>query len=330
MATIKDVAKLAGVSISSVSKVINNYPTATEEIRTKVMKAVEELNYIPNQVAASLSSKSKQRIGLIITVNDQKQAIDEINMQYILGANEKALELGIDVVIIFSTALKDKTYNELVMYLRSQMLTGLIIYGLNKDELQLQQIIREHLFQTVVVDADFVNKTTGCVTVDHYNGQKDVLVEFYKREKFKSILYIAGKQNGYVTGERTRAVVEFSKTNKLQLQIEYGNFSEKTAYTIAKEFGKDFDVIVCASDLMAIGAQHAISELSLHTPIAGYDGITLMGYVAPNILTCHQNFHKVSQIALEKLIDTINNGTIPTITLVDYKIGNISYQDVTF
>ena len=80
MSSMSDVAKKAGVGISTVSKVLNNYENISQETRDKVMKAVEELNYVPNAVASALSSKKSKRIGVVVFINNERQAIDEINM----------------------------------------------------------------------------------------------------------------------------------------------------------------------------------------------------------------------------------------------------------
>lgn len=95
VATINDVAKKAGVAIGTVSKVLNNYANVSKETREKVLKAASELNYIPNTIASALSSKNSNRVALYIYINDQRQAIDEINMQYLLGAFTMANEIGV-------------------------------------------------------------------------------------------------------------------------------------------------------------------------------------------------------------------------------------------
>ena len=85
MVSIKDVAKHAGVAISTVSKVLNNYPNVSEETKKKVNQAVEELNFVPNSVAAALSSKQSGRVALLLNLGNVSQAVDEINMQYMAG-----------------------------------------------------------------------------------------------------------------------------------------------------------------------------------------------------------------------------------------------------
>ena len=79
MANMSDVAKKAGVGISTVSKVINNYDNISNDTRKKVMAAVEELDYVPNTIASALSSKNGKWLGLVVFINNQRKAIDETN-----------------------------------------------------------------------------------------------------------------------------------------------------------------------------------------------------------------------------------------------------------
>ena len=141
MVSIKDVAKHAGVAISTVSKVLNNYPNISEATRKKVNAAVEELNFVPNSVAAALSSKNAGRIALLIDLNVTTQAIDEMAMRYISGAVTKAMELNLDVITLFIFMFQDKTTEELIRYLQSQSITGIIIYGVAEDDLVMQELI---------------------------------------------------------------------------------------------------------------------------------------------------------------------------------------------
>ena len=128
MVSIKDVARHAGVAISTVSKVLNNYPNISEATRKKVYQAVEELNFVPNSVAAALSSKQAGRVALMIDLNVKTQAIDEMAMRYISGAITRAMELNLDVITLFVFMFQEKTTDELIRYLKSQSITGIIIY----------------------------------------------------------------------------------------------------------------------------------------------------------------------------------------------------------
>ena len=107
MVSIKEVAKHAGVAISTVSKVLNGYEGVSESTKDKVNAAIEALNYTPNAVAAALSSKQFGRIALVLDPNRQTQAIDQIFMQYLVGALDKAKELNVEVVTIFPSMIAD-------------------------------------------------------------------------------------------------------------------------------------------------------------------------------------------------------------------------------
>lgn len=111
--TINDVAKKAGVTIGTVSKVLNNYNNISEKTKQKVLQAAQELNYFPNKIASALASKNSNRVALYLYINDQRQAIDEINMQYLLGAFKAAKEENLDIITIFNHTLEKKMVTNL-------------------------------------------------------------------------------------------------------------------------------------------------------------------------------------------------------------------------
>ncbi len=118
MASIRDVASRAGVAVSTVSKVLNHYPNISESTRQKVKEAIEELGFVPNAVAAALSSKQAGRIALLIHLNTNTQAIDEISMQYLAGALESAREYDLDVVTVFFYMLEGMGVEDIIGYFR--------------------------------------------------------------------------------------------------------------------------------------------------------------------------------------------------------------------
>lgn len=101
LASIKDVARQAGVAISTVSKVLNGYEGVSESTKDKVNAAIEALNYTPNAVAAALSSKQFGRVALLLKLEETAGCVDEINLQYLSGAIHRAKELKLDVVTLF-------------------------------------------------------------------------------------------------------------------------------------------------------------------------------------------------------------------------------------
>ena len=171
MVSIKEVAKHAGVAISTVSKVLNGYPNVSEETKKKVQDAIKELNYIPNSIAAALSSKQFGRIALVLDPNRQTQAIDQIFMQYLVGALDKAKELNVEVVTIFPSMIAGMTAEEITRSFLSQSISGVVIYGMSKEDKVLQKLIREKQFACVVVDAPIVNARTTYISIDQEQAQ---------------------------------------------------------------------------------------------------------------------------------------------------------------
>lgn len=329
MVSIKDVAKHAGVAISTVSKVLNHYPNVSDETKEKVNAAIKELNFVPNTIAAALSSKQSGRVALIMNLNTQTQAIDEIGMQYLQGAIGQCRELGLDVITVFYSMIRDKSLEEMEQYFRTQSISGIIVYGISKDDVVLQELAESQRFKMVVIDAPIVNECTSTVWIDHKQAQKDVARKTITTNLGNSskILYISGKENGYVTDIRIEGMKELAKELNLDLIIRNGQLSEYQARQITFELAEDRDIIVCASDLMAIGAMKALIEMDIFRPVCGFDGITLMGYVGKQMNTIHQNFSNISKEAVNE-IARLMSGEEGRNVILPHEIVRLRYEDI--
>lgn len=327
MVTIKEVADYAGVAISTVSKVLNNYPNISEDTKEKVRKAIDELHYVPNTIAAALSSKRFARVALIVNLNTQTQAIDEITMQYLSGAMNKAMEKNVEVVTIFYSMLEGMTEDEMIRYFQSQSIFGIVIYGMSKDDKVFHSILKREVFKNVVVDAPFISENTSSVWVDNKKAQYDVAKRAVLDANCKRVLYIAGKRNGYVTDYRLEGMQELAEEKELDLKICFGEFSELEARNITMKYGREADLIVCASDLMAIGAMNACIDIDIFRPVCGFDGITLMGYVGKQMLTVRQDFYAVSQAAIEEIC-LLLSGEKGRSRIMEHKLVKLYYKDI--
>lgn len=329
MANISDVAKKAGVGVSTVSKVLNGYAHVSQKTKDKVMAAVEELNYVPNALAAALSSKKGKRIAVVVFINNKRQAIDEINMQYLFGSFNQAQKLNLDIVTVFSVVLQGMSKQEVIQYFNSLRVEAIVMYGLNKDEAAIFEIIAEEHFKVVTVDAPIENRQTSYVMIDHQKAQYDITKLMIKTspEKVERVLYLAGRRDGYVTDMRLQGVVDACYEAGVGLNAQYADFSELKAREIVYQYARDADIIVCASDLMAIGAITALKEMDIYRPVSGFDGIKLLGYLNYGIKTVKQDFYKIAQCALDEAKRFINNEAGRSVTL-DYEITEIKYDDV--
>ncbi len=328
MVSINDVAKKAGVAKSTVSKVLNNYQLVSDETKDKVEKAVQELGYIPNTVAISLSKKEFNRIGLIVDIRHNSQFIDEIGMHYLTGAFEKSKEYHMETITFFSSQFDNMSSKQLITYLKSQRINCLIIYNLSSENKNLFKLIDKQEFYCVLVDSPIINKKTSSVSIDHFNAQYEVAKKTLEENEVKhKILYIAGGEGGYITNERLNAVKKLQSELGFELIVAYGDFNEYSAREIVFRYGRDIHIVICASDMMAIGAVFALTEMNIFRPVCGFDGITLMGYTKIAMNTVKQNFNEKSKQAFDELKRLLNGETGRHIE-IPYEIGIIEYMDV--
>ncbi len=191
----------------------------------------------------------------------------------------------------------------------------------------LHGLLRSQIFKAVVVDAPIVNESTSCVSIDQEKAQYDVAKKTIIDNKCKSVLYIAGKENGYVTEERLRGMRKLAEELELELLVKEGDFSERKAREITFQNAREKDILVCASDLMAIGAMRALMEMDIFRPVCGFDGITLMGYAGKQMNTVRQGFAEISEAAVEELHYLMNGGEGRKKRL-DYNIIRLQYLDI--
>lgn len=327
MISIKDVAKKAGVAISTVSKVLNHYPNISEETRAKVNSAIRELHFTPNTIAAALSSKQPGRVALLLNLNTMTKVIDEINMQYLSGAIHEAKGLKLDVITIFFSMIRDWTLEEITNYLKSQNIAGIVIYSMSKEDGVLQKLIASQQFKIVAVDAPVVNSSASTVWIDQRKAQYDIAKKTILENNARRVLYIAGKKNGYVTEERIKGMQRLVEDLDLTMLVRNGEFSELEARKLTFQYGRFKDVIVCASDIMAIGAMNALTEMDIFRPVCGFDGIMLMGYVGKQMNTVRQDFFRISGEAVKELYLLMNGGVGREI-LLEYAMVKLQYLDI--
>lgn len=327
MVSIKDVAKQAGVAISTVSKVLNNYPNVSEETKKKVNDAIEKLGFVPNAIAASLSSKRSGRIALLLDVNKHAQTVDEIPLQYIMGAINKAKELDMDVITVFFTMIQGMKEEEMIRYFQSQSIEGLIVFGLSKQDTTLQKLVMSGKFKVVLVDAPMYGDMISSIHIDHTKAQYEVAKELLVKNNCRKVLYIAGKKNGFVSEERLRGMQLLAEELNLKIFVRSGNFSELEARNITLKYAKNRDAIVCASDLMAIGAMKALIDMDIFRPVCGFDGINLMGYAGKQMHTVKQDFENIAASAVNEMNKLLNGETGKEI-IMPHKLIRMEYMDV--
>ena len=325
MKSIKDVAAKAGVSAGTVSKVLKGYGSISEATRRKVLEAVRELGYIPNSAASTLSSKGDKKMAIYLYINDKFQQIDEINMLYVLGFLDRCRELGIGAVTVYNETLDALKGQDCRSFFKSLSADAIAVFGLNKDDKRMLDLLADDDFKFAIVDAPIVRDNISSVSVDHKQAQYDVADQvIHDGDK---VLYISGKQNGYITDLRLEGIRELQQKRGFPMDVIECDFSELKAYEAAMEHARDYDTIVCASDMMAIGVRKACQRLGITRRISGFDGIRLLGYVSHSVLTVKQDFYKLGATAVDEIV-RLRSGEKGRRVILPYQIGHIHYHSV--
>lgn len=327
MVSIRDVAKEAGVAISTVSKVLNHYPNVSEETKEKVNAAIAKLGFVPNTIASALSSKKTGRAALVLDANRHAQTVDEIPMQYMVGAINKAKEKGMDIITVFFTMIAEMNLEEMTRYFQSQGIEGLVVCDLSKEDITLRQLVESGKFKSVLIDAPGVGENTSSIHIDNIRAQYEVAKKFLEGKAYKKILYLSGKKNGYVSEERLNGMNRLAGELGLEVLVRTGNFSELEARKLTMQYAGSKEAIICASDLMAIGAMKALIDMDIYRPVCGFDGVSLMGYAGKQMHTVRQDFQKIASSAVEELSRLMEGGGGQDI-VVPHKLIRIKYLDV--
>ncbi len=326
MATIKDVANYCGVSTSLVSKALNNYDDIKPETKELILNAVQELGYIPNASASSLSKKHKDKIAIIIRGYNnpyEEYFIDEISHIYANACFKRSLESGIEAIIIFDDILRGKSEMEITAYLRSQNVNGVILFGISTDDDELYSIYINENFKKVILDVPLCNATTSSVSIDDIKAQSELL-EGCVKDKFDKIYFFSGPDSDITSKQRELATRHFAKSKNAEFEVIIGGYQLTEAYTKVQTLNlTNKDVIVCANDMMAIGCSKYFDEQNIANVVTGFDGIKLLNILPYTIPTVKQDFAHKATLAVDELRDILG-GKTPENIIDTYQIIKVN------
>ena len=313
MSTIYEIAKIAGVSPTTVSKVINNYPDVSDKTRAKIKKILEEENFLPNSQAQFLSTKKTWTLG-IVYFEDLGVGLNHPFFSGVIEAFKRQSD-KYGYSLLFGSKndrLKNDTFLE---YFKYRCVDGIAIICTDPNDKETLELI-ESDFPIVVID--MFNKNTSTVTSDNVQGCSLALNYLYKlgHRKIAHIQGVAQADN-WPSSIRKKTYIEVMK--KLNLDIPEGyivdgvNFDVSGGYDAMKELLslKDRPTAVFASgDKLAIGAIDAIKDAGLRVPedisVIGFDNIEIAKYVTPKLTTIRQNCQEIGEAAVDILIEQIN------------------------
>lgn len=303
MATIRDVAKKAGVSIATVSRVINNKGKIKQETEDAVRQAMEELAYTPNKVAQGLSNRRSHAVAFILPsirnpyFPEMARAVEDV-----------AHENGYHVFICNTDEERDKLTSYL-NNLATHYVDGIILNShiINEDDLEK---LRKNNVSVVMMDRVLKGSDMTSFAVKNREGAR-MATEHLVEIGCKHIGHISGieavpntidRKWGYLDVARSLADFKMS-------WIAPGDFTVESGYQAAKELfmrHPEIDGIFASNDMMAIGALRAAHEWGKSVPnelaIIGFDGIDLSALTVPPISTIQQPTYELGALAMEELL----------------------------
>lgn len=311
--TIRDVAKKAGVSVSTVSRAFNNYSDINPETRQKILAISEELGYVPNTIARSLVSSKNYRLGLLIEDYNDESLMNPMVFEIVMAFKNAATRQGYETVLLTTTSDIQKS-QKIDRLFNEKQLDGTFVMGLKITDEYYQQL-NEIKYPCVIMDVNVKNPMVACIGVDNTKGAS-MAVEHLIENGHKKIAFINGSKNAFVSYERLDGYYLALNRHGINVDsslIEYGDFSSSGAEEAVERLlkkHKDITAIFCASDIMAIGAISKLNELGYSVPedisIIGFDDIFIASYMTPKLTTVKQDKTKVGETAANVLLNMIS------------------------
>ncbi|MGF1670914.1 MAG: LacI family DNA-binding transcriptional regulator, partial [Balneolaceae bacterium] len=282
---IDKVAKLALVSRSVVSRVLNNHPNVSKEARERVMDVVEKYKYRPNSAARSLATDSTFEIGILATRRGDEALGNGFWTMLHLGIFEECIRRGYFVNLSFvSTKMKDEVYNFIV---NERRFDGYILLTQEVSDLVFE-VLNERNIPTVLVGDDTSNKDIHSIDVDNFTGGYKAtrhLIEL----GHKNIGIILAGLNLNETVDRLEGYKSALLESNIDIDegnIIMGDYSQRFGYETMYSWIKqkpEMTAVFCASDTLAMGAILALYKCDVKIPdqfsVIGFDDLNFSKYL---------------------------------------------------
>lgn len=309
MATIKDVAKLAGVSTTTVSHVINKTRYVSEETSKAVWDAVSELNYSPSAVARSLKVNTTKSIGMIITTSEAPYFAE-----IVLAVEDACYQKGYSLFLCNTQNDPEKIQNHLDMLVKKRV-DGILVmcseYADNSFEL-----FNATKVPMVVMDWGPNDQQSDRI-IDHGFDGGYMATRYLIENGHRNIAILAGDMFKTIAKSRFDGYVKAMTEAGLLIRDEWiceNDFEPEAGFESMNQILKQDKLptaVVCSCDTVALGAISAITEKGLNVPqdisVIGYDNIHNSRFYAPPLTTIHQSKARLGRTALALLLERIED-----------------------
>ena len=310
---INEIARVAGVSIATVSRALNNNGSVKEETRQKIQRIARELNYKPNPIARGLSRKKTDTIGVILP-----EMVDEFFTEIIRGIDEEAYRTN-NYVMVASSYSQRNIVETLLEFMGSGRVDGLILMipQINDD---VSTLIYKSKRPIVLLNNNIKNNKFVSFNINNFQGAYNV-VEHLIGHGYQNIAIIQGPEGNIDADERYRGYLQALKNHNLPVQnslIIPGEFNIKSGYygfiRLMSQPEKP-DAIFTANDMMALGVYEAARTSNIKIPqdvaVVGFDDIFLSRLLSPRLTTIHVPIVELGRKSMRYLLKMINNQVDP-------------------
>lgn len=329
MSSIKDIAKICGVSVATVSKALNDKADIGEDTKKRIKEVAKKMGYFPQYYARAIRMNKSFNIGVLF-MDEAMSGLTHDYFANILNSFKVTAESkGYDITFINSSKKhkKGKTYLE---HCRYRGLDGVVIACIHFDNPEVVELMESDI---PVVTIDYKSNSTMSVLSNNFVGMRE-LVEYIISMGHEKIAYISG-DNSSVTTQR---IESFRKTMKMyslptpseyQISSEYRNLKKAAIYTKQLlELPDPPTCIIYSDDYSAVGGLGQIRAMGLQIPedisVAGYDDIFIASQLRPRLTTVAQDTEKIGRKAAEKLIALIEKKNVslkPFVVKTELKKG---------
>lgn len=317
MINIRDIARIAGVGVSTVSRVINNHPDVKDQTRERVLEVIKENNYIPNNSARNLKKNNTKNIGVLI-----KGVFNPFFSEMLDLISKKISKAGYSMILEHHDYLSEDEMKNLISIVKEKRLQGVICLGGNFENIKDEDF--DDIEVPIVLTS--INHKYGkefskfsSVSID--NEQSSYLAtEYLIKCGCKSIAIVLGDENDLGIGSlREEGFLKALKDNNIEFNKDLrllGRFDYRGAYNEIKRILDkkiDIDGIFAISDIMAVGCAKAIKDSNLEVgkdiSIVGFDGMDISEFYSPTITTVKQPKLEMAELSVELLLDLVAGKT---------------------
>ncbi|MFR8733838.1 MAG: LacI family DNA-binding transcriptional regulator [Clostridium perfringens] len=307
---IRDIARLAGVGVSTVSRVINDHPDVKDETREKILKIIKESNYIPNNSARILKKNNTNNIGVLV-----KGVFNPFFAEMINIIGNRINEAGYTMILQQNDYATEDDVDNLIAFVKEKRLQGIICLGgnflnINDESFQFLDI------PVVLTSVNTLSKESkskfSSIGIDNVLAAK-ASIQYLIDKGHRNIGILLGEKNDVgISGLRLEGYKKALEENNIPYSEEnvfIGDYDYSGAYRVTKEIvnnRKDITAIFSISDIMAVGAAKSVIDQGLQVgediSIMGFDGMDISKYYNPGITTVKQPKKNMANNSIDLLL----------------------------